>query len=101
MYPASFSSPLSSLYKNYRKNFLHRYQFPQLGELLAQAFAQYRAAPPRIPTSTPLRPPPVAIERTYRLHRARSPRFPAVPRAQIPPRMTRMTPCGKCLRVIV
>lgn len=81
-------------------------QFAQTGEFLAQAAAQFRG-PPRFPTSTPLRPPPppppppLALERTYRLHRGRSPQFPTVPRAQIPPRMTRMTPCGKCLRVIV
>ncbi|XP_061943131.1 uncharacterized protein LOC108004307 [Apis cerana] len=69
------------------------------GELLAQALAQLRTGP-RFPTSTPIRPPPVpAAERTYRLHRGRSPRFPTIPRSQIPPRMTRMTACGKCLRM--
>ncbi|XP_034179698.1 uncharacterized protein LOC117604089 [Osmia lignaria lignaria] len=35
---------------------------------------------------------------TYRLRRARTPQFPAVSRQQ-PPRMTQMTPCGKCLRM--
>lgn len=36
---------------------------------------------------------------TYRLRRARPPQYPMTPRDQYPSKMTRMTPCGKCLRV--
>lgn len=105
-FPPFFTS--LSFRKSRESEFSYRFypRFAQTGEFLAQAAAQFRG-PPRFPTSTPLRPPPppppppLALERTYRLHRGRSPQFPTVPRAQIPPRMTRMTPCGKCLRVIV
>ncbi|XP_076280614.1 uncharacterized protein LOC143209170 isoform X2 [Lasioglossum baleicum] len=46
---------------------------------------------------TPDRPPPSAAGGTYSLKRHRPTPFPQSSR--LPPRMTKMTPCGKCLRM--
>lgn len=44
---------------------------------------------------------PSAHDRTYELRRAGPQRPPPPVTRQLPPRMTRVTPCGKCLRVSI
>ncbi|XP_029156924.1 uncharacterized protein LOC114929520 [Nylanderia fulva] len=51
----------------------------------------------RVERSTPQQP-EVTAPGTYRLRRTRAPQFPREIKRQYAPRMTRMTPCGKCLR---
>ncbi|CAL1673983.1 unnamed protein product [Lasius platythorax] len=65
-----------------------------LGELARETLERLRSAAqqPYVPEST-------VTPGTYRVRRTRATQYPTEYKRQYAPRMTRITPCGKCLRM--
>ncbi|XP_012146242.1 uncharacterized protein LOC105663224 [Megachile rotundata] len=63
---------------------------------------RYEGMRPPLAASSPVPPEPVVRRSppgTYELRRTRPPQFPTTTATRQYPRMTQMTPCGKCLRM--